>query len=108
MKTLTGWKPRRYQRALAIFEKALGPDHPDVGANLYNLAAFYHAQGKYAEAEPLYKRALTIWENALGPDHPNVALALENYAKVLRKTKRKKDAKKMKARAKAIRAKQAQ
>ena len=49
-----------YKRALAIDEKALGPDHPDVAQSLNNLAALYDDQGRYAEAEPLYKRALAI------------------------------------------------
>ena len=49
-----------YQRALAIREKALGPEHPDVANSLNNLAVLYRAQGKYAEAEPLYQRALAI------------------------------------------------
>ena len=47
-----------YKRALAIFEKALGPDHPSVASALNNLADLYSAQGRYADAEPLYKRAL--------------------------------------------------
>jgi hypothetical protein len=34
-----------YQRALAAQEKALGPDHPDVGTSLHDLAALYQAQG---------------------------------------------------------------
>ena len=61
------------QARLAIREKALGPDHPDVAQSLNNLAELYQAQGRYAEAEPLYKRALAIREKALGPDHPDVA-----------------------------------
>ncbi len=68
------------QQALAIYEKALGPDHPNVAAALNNLAELYRNQGRYAEAEPLYKRALAIWEKARGPDHPNVAAALNNLA----------------------------
>ena len=42
--------------SLAIREKALGPDHPDVATSLNNLAELYEAQGRYADAEPLYKR----------------------------------------------------
>ena len=61
-----------YKRALAIGEKALGPDHPDVAQSLNNLASCTTHQGRYAEAEPLYKRALAIREKALGPDHPDV------------------------------------
>jgi tetratricopeptide (TPR) repeat protein len=42
------------QRALAITEKALGPEHPDVGRDLNNLEGLYCAQGRYEAAEPLY------------------------------------------------------
>ena len=55
-----------YQRALAIWEKALGPEHPDVATSLNNLAGLYYAQGKYEEAEPLYQRALAIWKRPWG------------------------------------------
>ncbi len=73
-----------YRRALAIREKTLGSDHPDVATSLNNLAALLYAQGKYAEAEPLYRRALAIREKALGPDHPSVATGLNNLAELLR------------------------
>src|SRR3989441_1756409 len=55
------------QRALAIQEKALGSEHPDVAASLDNLAGLYRAQGKYREAEQLYRRALAIGGKALAP-----------------------------------------
>jgi tetratricopeptide (TPR) repeat protein len=69
-----------FQRALAIYEKALGPDHPDTATSLNNLAALYDDQGRYAEAEPLHQRALAIYEKALGPDHPDTAASLNNLA----------------------------
>ncbi len=97
-----------YQLALAILEKALGPEHPQVAAGLNNLALLYKTQGKYTEAEPLYRRALAIVEKALGPEHPNVAQVLGNYAELLRKTNRDAEAAKLEARAKAIRDKHAQ
>jgi tetratricopeptide (TPR) repeat protein len=43
------------QHALAIREKALGLDHPDVATSLNSLAFLYSKQGRYAAAEPLYK-----------------------------------------------------
>ena len=43
----------------------------------------------------------------LGPDHPNVAVMLGNYAVLLRKMDRDAEAKKMEARAEAIRARHA-
>ncbi len=73
-----------YQRALAILERALGPDHPDVATSLNNLAALYRDQGRYAEVEPLQQRALTIQEHALGPNHPNVATSLDSLAALYR------------------------
>jgi len=68
------------ERALAIREKALGPDHPLVAQSLNNLGVRYHFQGQHAKAEALHKRALAIREKALGPDHPHVATSLNNLA----------------------------
>ena len=42
-----------FRRALAIREKALGPEHREVAQSLNNLAALYQAQGNHAEGEPL-------------------------------------------------------
>src|SRR6516165_1129016 len=52
------------QRALAIYEQALGPEHPDTAGSLNNLAALYQSTGAYAKAEPLFERALAIAEKA--------------------------------------------
>jgi tetratricopeptide (TPR) repeat protein len=70
------------ERALAIWEKALGPEHPHVATSLNNLAELYHTQGQYAKAVPLYQRSLAIWEKALGPEHPHVATSLNNLAEL--------------------------
>ena len=66
------------QRILAIQEKALGPDHPDVATSLNKLALLYQAQGDYRSAAPLFQRSLAIREKALGPEHPDVATSLNN------------------------------
>ena len=68
------------ERVLAIRQKALGPDHADVGESLNNLALLYANQGRFAEAEPLHERALAIREKALGPDHSDVAQSVNNMA----------------------------
>jgi tetratricopeptide (TPR) repeat protein len=75
----TGAQPP-YERALAIAERLLGPEHPDVAASLHNLAELYRAQGHYGEAEPLLQRALAIYEQAQGPEHPDTATGLHNLA----------------------------
>jgi CHAT domain-containing protein len=65
---------------LAIREKALGPDHPNVAMSLNSLAELYRSQGRYTDAEPLYQRSLDILEGALSRDHPDVGTALNNLA----------------------------
>jgi tetratricopeptide (TPR) repeat protein len=50
------------QRVVAIQQKTLGPEHPDVATSLNNLAVLYRVQGRYTEAEVLYKRSLEITE----------------------------------------------
>jgi tetratricopeptide (TPR) repeat protein len=81
-----------YQRSLAIQEKALGRDHPDVANSLYGLAVLYRNQGRYADAEPLFQRALAIQEKALGRDHPDVATFLNNLASMYKSQARYADA----------------
>ena len=70
--------------ALAIREKALGPDHPDTAGSLNNLGGLLEAQGDFAGARPYYERALAINERALGPDHPDTAMSLNNLGYLLR------------------------
>ena len=69
-----------YVRSLAILEKALGKDHPDVATGLNNLGGLYHAQGEYRKALTIYVRALAICEKSFGKDHPDVATSLNNLA----------------------------
>jgi tetratricopeptide (TPR) repeat protein len=45
-----------YQRALGIWQQALGPHHPLVAIAFDNLAQLHYAQARFAEAEPLYAR----------------------------------------------------
>lgn len=53
-----------YRRALAVSEKTLGQNHPEVASILNSLAELYSAQGRYTAAEPLYRRALEIRNSA--------------------------------------------
>jgi tetratricopeptide (TPR) repeat protein len=67
-----------YLRAMAIQEKVLGTQHPEVAVTLNNLAVLYDTQGRYSQAETLYLRALAIDEAALGGEHAVVAIDLNN------------------------------
>ncbi|NTW54887.1 MAG: tetratricopeptide repeat protein [Chlorobaculum sp.] len=71
-------------RSMAIREKHLGPDHPDVVVSLNNLGVLLKTQGKLGDAELLYRRALQIKEKQLEADHPDVATSLNNLGELLR------------------------
>ncbi|NES21187.1 MAG: CHAT domain-containing protein [Symploca sp. SIO3E6] len=68
------------EKALAIRQRILGQEHPDVATSLNNLAALYESQGRYEEAEPLYRQALEMRRRILEPEHPDVATSLNNLA----------------------------
>ncbi len=68
------------ERALAIREDQLGPDHPDTADSLHHLAATQARRADYRGALPLLRRALDIRERVLGPDHPETARTLNVLA----------------------------
>ena len=71
-----------YRRALAIHERSLGPNHPNIASSINNLASLFFDQKNYQKALPLYQRVLDIRVKTLGPDHPDVAASLNNLALV--------------------------
>jgi Tetratricopeptide repeat len=92
------------RRALAIREKALGPDHELVAITAGNLATFLSSQGAHAEAEALCQRSLRILKARLGERHPQFVAGLEGYAAVLTEMDRKAQAEAVAQRARALRA----
>jgi Tetratricopeptide repeat len=51
---------------LAIAEKSLGPEDPEVAIYLDNLAHLLQGTNRMAEAEPLMRRAEALTEPSLG------------------------------------------
>jgi tetratricopeptide (TPR) repeat protein len=49
-----------YKRSLAIREKLLGTNHPDIAENLKNMAALYRKTGRVQEAEEFDARATAM------------------------------------------------
>jgi serine/threonine protein kinase/tetratricopeptide (TPR) repeat protein len=72
---------RRYRQSLAIRERILGRDHPDVAESLSGLAGVL-ALKQIGEAEQLARRSLSIREKALGDNHPDVAESLSTLVGV--------------------------
>ncbi len=108
------------QRALAIAEKAGGPEHPNVADSLNELAVLYAAQARAVgillpsaekdqteslrqKALALNQRALAIRERVLGPEHPFVAESLDHLASIYMDQRKFREAEAFFLRALAIR-----
>ena len=50
------------ERALGIFERDLGPEHPETAATLTRLASAYGGLGDFEQKRDLLERALAIME----------------------------------------------
>ncbi len=73
----------RLERALAIQERALGPQHLDLAETLEALAMTYDWQGEdLPKSVAALQRALEIRRRAQGKHHPDVAEALTTLAYV--------------------------
>ena len=83
---------RTQQEGLALKEKALGRDHPDVGFSEGNLAVVLAALGRNQEALEHVDRSIAILENGLGSSHPEVATQLSNRGEILNSLGRSRDA----------------
>jgi len=67
-----------FQKALALRQQALGPDHLAVATTLSHLGQVYEELGKSDLAKACFERALAIRTKRLGSEHPTVkALAKE-------------------------------
>jgi tetratricopeptide (TPR) repeat protein len=69
---------------LALREKALGPDHPDVGQSLVNLAIESKNLGQWEPVEPSYRRALAIFSKAYGAASFEVGITYLNLGEARR------------------------
>jgi tetratricopeptide (TPR) repeat protein len=67
-----------YKRALAGYEKALGPEHTSTLRTVNNLRNLYRDQGRLADAESMYNRALAGNEKALGAEHTSTLDTVHN------------------------------
>jgi CHAT domain-containing protein/Tfp pilus assembly protein PilF len=88
-KALTLWQGGKYdeglvsaEKALALRERALGPDHPEVARSLLLQATLYVAKGDYQRAESLCLRALGIWEITPNPASTDIFRILASLGAV--------------------------
>lgn len=71
------------RRVLAIYQKVLGPEHPNTATSLNNLGELLRVQGDYAAARPHLEQALAIQKKVLGLEHPGTATSLNNLGSLL-------------------------
>jgi tetratricopeptide (TPR) repeat protein len=69
--------------AVAMKEKALGKDHPDVGVSEDNVAIALAEVGRNQEALGHVDRAIALLEGGLGAGHPDLATAHSNRGEIL-------------------------
>jgi CHAT domain-containing protein/Tfp pilus assembly protein PilF len=94
-----------FEEALAIYEKRLRPDDPELATAINNLGISRESSGRQEEAEVLFRRALEIRERALPPEHLEIADSLNNLANVYKTQDRIEQAEPLLRRALAIREK---
>ncbi len=76
------------RESLALKEKALGPEHPDVGVSEGNLGLALREQGRNEEALVHVDRAIALRGRALGAGHPALATDLNNRGEILNDLRR--------------------
>ncbi|MBW1615469.1 MAG: tetratricopeptide repeat protein [Deltaproteobacteria bacterium] len=74
-----------YEKALNIYKKVYGEEHPDIATNLNNIGAVLEALGEYEKAIEFLEKALNIYKKIYGEEYPDIATNLNNIGAVLRK-----------------------
>ncbi len=69
-----------YKRAIALKEKALGPEDPELAQSLEGLATVYRARNDFKQGAPIYKRALTIYAQTSGVNSLAFQQASQGFA----------------------------
>jgi len=71
------------RRSLALKERVLGPDHPDVARSLNSITEAERRLGRYEDALTASRRAEAITARAYGPSATELALILSNQGELL-------------------------
>jgi len=94
---------RRFEQSLRIREELLGPEDPDLGPTLSDLAGVRFASGNYASAAETYRHHLSIRQKRLGPTDPSLLDSLDGLARCYKATGKLKLEESMLKRAASIR-----
>jgi tetratricopeptide (TPR) repeat protein len=59
-------------KVLELRRGVLGDSHPDTIGSMASLAAIYHVQGRYDEAEKMEIKVLELRRGVIGEEHPDM------------------------------------
>ena len=91
-----------FRQAIAIWERLLGSNHPNLASSLMNLGSLLAAEHRYGEAEALMDRALAIDARNFSADHTRIAIDLNDEAGLLLDRKQWAEAERLLLRAASI------
>ena len=91
-----------FLRALAIDEKVLASDSPDLAVDVFNLANFYGMTKRPEQSARLFQRALDIRTKALGLKDRDTIQTMVSYAAVLRSLHRDQEAEALEEKADSV------
>lgn len=74
-----------YEKALPIYERVHGKDHPKIAIASNNIGAMYRQLELYGDAVNNFESALAIWKKVYPQGHPNQASALVNLGRTYTK-----------------------
>jgi len=69
---------KQYKKALSIYEKELGREHPATTTTLNNIALIYDTLGQYDKALEMQYKIVLIEQKVLGAEHPDLAVSYNN------------------------------
>ncbi|CAF1037984.1 unnamed protein product [Adineta steineri] len=82
-----------YEKSLAIYQKTLPPNHPDLASSYGNIGSVHYNMGNYPKALLFHEKALEIRQQSLTSNHPDLAKSyisvglvhdnMGNYSKAL-------------------------
>jgi eukaryotic-like serine/threonine-protein kinase len=70
------------ERAVELYRRSLGADHPITLITMSHLGGVAYRQGKYPEAESILNQTLEAQRRVLGPDHPDTLSSMNTLANV--------------------------
>ncbi|CAF1030110.1 unnamed protein product [Adineta steineri] len=71
-----------HEKSLAIYQKALPPNHPDLASPYNNIGIVHRNMGNYPKALSSHEKALEVQQQSLPPNHPDLASSYNNIGEV--------------------------